>query len=64
MHGKKYNIYQEAIRQRCSIVEGDKLFIVPRSEYKYSIHKFYSIDDHQNYYNLALAHGKDMMCIM
>lgn len=27
-------------------------------EYKYSIHKFYSIDDHKDYYNFVLAHGK------
>lgn len=43
-------------------VEGDEVEVIyPCSEdpeYKYSIHKFYSIDDDKNYYNFALAHGK------
>jgi len=66
---KKYNNIpvkptpEEPLDSECSIgVEGDEVEVIypcaQDPEYKYSIHKFYSIDDHKNYYNLALAHGK------
>ena len=43
-------------------VEGESIEIIypcpEYPEYKYSIHKFYSMDDRKDYYNIALAHGK------
>lgn len=54
---------EKPLESECSIgVEGDTVEIrypCPQyPEYKYSIHKFYSMDDHKDYYNFALAHGK------
>ncbi|NLI59865.1 MAG: alpha/beta hydrolase [Clostridiales bacterium] len=43
-------------------VVGDEIEVIypctEDPEYKYSIHKYYSVDDRKNYYNIALAHGK------
>ncbi len=54
---------EKPLDTECSIgVESDIVEVLypckQYPDYKYSIHKFYSSDTHNNYYNFALAHGK------
>ena len=54
---------EKPLDTECSIgVESDTVEVLypckQYPDYKYSIHKFYSSDTHDNYYNFALAHGK------
>ncbi len=54
---------EKPLDTECSIgVESDTVEVLypckQYPDYKYSIHKFYSSDTQENYYNFALAHGK------